>query len=90
MRFDPNSSLLAGRSTAQLQTDLQNAQQAYIDLTAGAKAVSLSYTQGDGAKNVTYTPANMAALAALIRLLQSQLGIVTRGRRPIQFYYGDR
>lgn len=83
--FDPNSSLLAGRPTAQLQTDLANAQQAYIDLSSGAKAVTLSYTQGDGSKSVTYTPADLAALSALIKMLQMQLGIVTRGRRPIRF-----
>lgn len=90
MLFDPNSSLLAGRSTAQLQTDLANAQQAYIDLSTGAKGESYSYTQGDGAKSVTYTRADLGALQALIRLLQQQLGIIGRGRRPIRFYYGAR
>ncbi len=85
--FDPNSSLLAGRSTAQLQTDLNNAQQAYIDLSSGAKAVSLSYTQGDGSKTVTYTPADIGALSALIRTLQLQLGIIPRGRKPLRFNF---
>jgi len=85
--FDPTTSLLAGRPTAQLQTDLANAQQAYIDLSTGAKGESYSYTQGDGSKSVTYTQANLGALTALIRTLQMQLGVVTRGRRPARFRF---
>ncbi len=86
MLFNPNTSLLAGRSTAQLQTDLANAQQAYIDLSTGAKGENYSYTQGDGAKAVTYTKANIESLTALIRMLQQQLGIVSRARRPVRFF----
>ena len=85
--FDPSTSLLAGRSQSQLQTDLANAQQAYIDISTGSKGESYSYTQGEGARSVTYTRANLSALTALIRTLQMQLGIVTRGRRPVRFYY---
>ena len=85
--YNPTTSILAGRSTAQLQADLAAAQQAYIDLTTGAKGVSFSYTQGDGAKSVTYTPANLPSLVALIKQLQAQLGIVTRPRRPVRFWY---
>ncbi len=83
--FDPSSSILAGRSTVQLQTDLANAQQAYIDLSTGGKGETYSYTQGDGAKSVTYTRANLGQLVALIKELQVQLGIVTCPRRPIRF-----
>lgn len=85
--FDPTTSLLAGRPTAQLQIDLANAQQAYIDLSTGAKGESYSYTQGDGSKSVTYTQANLGALTALIRTLQLQLGVVTRGRKPVRFRF---
>lgn len=85
--FDPSKSLLAGRSSAQLQIDLNNAQQAYIDLSSGAKGESYSYTQGEGSKSVTYTRANLAALTAMIRTLQMQLGIVQHGRRPVRFQY---
>ena len=81
--FDPSTSLLAGRSTTALQADLDAAQQAYIDLSTGAKGESYSYTQGDGSKSVTFTRANIAQLVALIRTLQMQLGIITHGRRPI-------
>lgn len=87
MLFDPTKSLLAGRSTAQLQADLAAAQQAYIDLSSGAKGESFSYTQGDGAKSVTYTRANLGQLAALIRTLQLQLGVVQQGRAPARFRF---
>lgn len=82
--FNPATSLLAGRPTAQLQQDLANAQQAYIDLMTGSKGESYSYTQGDGTKSVTYTRANVAQLASMIQLLQAQLGIVARPRNPIR------
>lgn len=85
--FDPTTSLLAGRSTTQLQADLNAAQQAYIDISSGAKGESYSYTQGDGSKSVTYTRTNLAQLAALIRMLQMQLGVVTCGRRPARFNF---
>jgi len=73
--------------TATLQQALANAQSALIALQTGSKGVSLSYTQGDGAKSVTYTPANIDALTALIRQLQQQLGIIRHARRPIRFVY---
>ncbi|WP_206118984.1 gpW family head-tail joining protein [Chromobacterium fluminis] len=82
--FNPNTSLLAGMSTAALQQALQDAQQAYIDLSTGAKGESFSYTQGDGAKSVTYTRANIGQLQMLIRQLQQQLGIISRARRAIR------
>ncbi|MCP1290924.1 gpW family protein [Chromobacterium sp. S0633] len=82
--FNPNTSLLAGLSTAALQQALQDAQQAYIDLSTGAKGESFSYTQGDGAKSVTYTRANIGQLQMLIRQLQQQLGIIPRARRAIR------
>jgi hypothetical protein len=74
-------------NTTALQASLAVAQQAYIDLSTGAKGESYSYTQGDGVKSVTYTRANLPALANMIQLLQSQLGIVSRARRPVRFWY---
>ncbi len=79
--------LFDGFSPAALQTALANAQQAYLDLSTGAKGVSFSYSQGDGGKSVTYTAANLPALAALIRQLQQQLGTVGRARRPMRFRF---
>ncbi len=83
--YNPNTSIFAGMSTAQLQTALTNAQAAYINLSSGAQAVTLNYTQGDGAKSVTYQQTNLGQLNALIRQLQAQLGIVRHPRRPIRF-----
>lgn len=80
-------SIFAGMDTTTLQQALANAQAALIALQTGSKGVSFSYTQGDGAKSVTYTPANIGALTALIRQLQQQLGIICRARRPIRFVY---
>ena len=85
--FDSTTSLLAGRSTAQMQLDLAAAQQAYIDLSTGAKGDSFSYTQGDGSKSVTFTRANISELAALIRMLQQQLGVIRQARRPARFRF---
>ncbi|MCP1376035.1 gpW family protein [Dyella lutea] len=82
--YNPATSLLAGMPTAQLQQALAAAQQAYIDLSTGAKGESYSYTQGDGSKSVTYTRANLPALQNLIQTLQAQLGIVCRPRQPVR------
>lgn len=85
--FDPNQSLLAGGGLTrdQLTAMLNAAQNAYFQLAAGGKIVKAMYVQGDGTKSVEYTPANMTYLNGLIMLLQSQLGIVRRARRPINF-----
>lgn len=85
--YDPTTSIFAGMSPAQLQTALANAQQAYLDISTGVKGVTFSYTQGDGAKSVTYTQTNCAQLVALIKQLQVQLGIVPRGRQPMRFVF---
>jgi len=86
--FNPNSSLLAGALTpAQLQAALTTAQQAYLELAAGAKGVSFSYSQGDGNRSVSYQQTDIGQLTSLIQLLQAQLGIVTRPRRTLRFRY---
>lgn len=85
--YDTTTSIFAGMPTAALQAALANAQQAYLDLSTGAKGESYSYSQGDGAKSVTYTKANIGALVALIKQLQVQLGITQRGRRPVRFRF---
>ncbi|EMY3532459.1 phage head-tail adapter protein [Yersinia ruckeri] len=86
--FDANTSLLAGAMTrAQLQEALTRAQQAYIELSSGAKGVSFSYAQGDGTRSVTYQQTDISVLVGLIQLLQAQLGIVKRSRRALRFRY---
>ncbi|MGD7730928.1 gpW family head-tail joining protein [Escherichia coli] len=83
-----NTSLLAGGMTdEQLRDALQKAQQAYIDLTTGSRGVSFSYTQGDGTRSVSYQQSSLADLLALIQLLQAQLGIVARPRKPVRFRF---
>lgn len=86
-RYDPSRSIFAGMPQQQLQEDLNRAQRAYSKLLSGEKEVSLSYTQGDGSKSVTYTQTNMANLVVLIKQLQAQLGIVHAPRRPIRFWF---
>lgn len=81
------TSIFAGMSTTQLQAVLASAQQAYIDLTTGGKPQAAAYTQGDGSKSVTYTPASLPNLTMLIKQLQAQLGIIRHTRRPMRFVY---
>ena len=80
-------SILSGMSTAALQAALAAAQQAYLDLSTGAKGESYSYTQGDGARAVTYSKANIPQLIALIKQLQMQLGLIRRTRQPLRFLF---
>ncbi|AYH09412.1 phage head-tail adapter protein [Pectobacterium parmentieri] len=86
--FNRNTSLLAGAMTReQLEDALMKAQQAYIDLVSGSRGVSFSYTQGDGTRSVSYQESEIEDLAALIQLLQAQLGVVSRPRRPMRFRF---
>lgn len=86
--FNRNTSLLAGGMTdEQLRDALQKAQQAYIDLTTGSRGVSFSYAQADGTRSVSYQQSSLADLLALIQLLQAQLGIVARPRKPVRFRF---
>lgn len=86
--FNRNTSLLAGSMTdEQLRDALQKAQQAYIDLTTGSRGVSFSYSQGDGTRSVSYQQSSLDDLLALIQLLQAQLGIVARPRKPVRFRF---
>jgi gpW len=80
-------SIFSGMTTAQLQALLLAAQGAYTDLLLGQKGVSFSYTQGDGARAVTYAATNTAQLLALIRQLQQALGMICHARRPARFIY---
>jgi len=77
-------SIFAGMTTGQLQAYLTSAQQAFIELSSGKSAVSVSYAQGDGSKSVTYRSVDLAALTRLIRMLQQELGLITRARRAIR------
>lgn len=79
-------SLFDGMSQDQLRAALTSAQAALIELQTGGRAVSLSYTQGDGSKSVTRKMATVAECSMLIRQLQVALGIA-RPRRAARFVY---
>jgi hypothetical protein len=83
MRYDPSRSLLAGMDTTVLRQNLAQMQQDYLDLSAGRKVQTATYTQGDGAKSVAYTAATIGQLAMAIRQLQAQLGIACSPRSAI-------
>jgi len=69
---------------ATLETRLAEAKQAQHELLTGAKAVSLSYSQGGGSHSMSFTAANLGDLNAYIFDLKRQLGFVS-GRRPFRF-----
>lgn len=85
--FDPSTSLFAGMSDAQLRQALANAQVAYQEMLLGERGVKFSYTQGDGAKAVEFTPTSPQQIMMLIRQLQLQLGLISRARRPIRLAF---
>lgn len=78
----------AGMTQAQLQALLAQAQQAYVDVMLGNKNVSLSYTQGDGAKAVTKQMTSQANVLAFIMMVERALGMPCARRRPIRPVYG--
>lgn len=71
------TSILDGIGVPALQVRLASMQQAYLDLTSGAKVQVASYSQGDGGKSVTYTMANIADLTQAILSVQSQIDTAT-------------
>lgn len=86
--FNRNTSLLAGSMTdEQLRDALQKAQQAYIDLTTGSRGVSFSYSQETGHGRYLISKAPCLACWRWIQLLQAQLGIVARPRKPVRFRF---
>lgn len=82
------TSILDGVDVTVLQTRLAAMQQAYLDLTTGGKIESASYTQGDGAKQVKYTVANIGDLTQAILAVQSQIdrltGVCINRRAPLR------
>ena len=82
--YNPNTSTLAGMTTAQLQAALASAQAALVQLQTGGKVVSVSYSQGDGSRSVSYTAANMAGLTQFIMQIQRQLGVPGVRRRALR------
>ncbi len=62
-----------GMSTADMQSRLAALQAAYFDLSAGAKVVTASYSQGDGSKSVTYRQSDLSDIRNAIYMLQMAL-----------------
>lgn len=89
------TSILDGLDVATLQARLTEMQLAYLDLTSGAKAQTVSYSQADGGRSVSYTMANLADLTAAILTVQTQIDQLQGGtapprRRPRSYYGGCR
>lgn len=82
----PTTSILDGMTDADLRAALATAQKALIDLSVGAKPVSVAYTQGNGSRSVTYSKTEIPQINALIYAIQTKLGI-SPGRRPIRFRF---
>lgn len=85
-RFDPTTSDLALIPLATLQQWQSDAVTALHQLSIGAKVVTASYSQGDGSRAVTYTPANINDLRAWLAKLNAQLGL-GKGRRPMRVQF---
>ena len=83
----PGPDIFAGLPRAELQAQLAATQRAYMALAGGQKIATASYAQGDGAKSVTYTTADLGQMTMLIKQLQKTLGILPRARRPMRFIY---
>jgi hypothetical protein len=85
------TSILDGLDVGILQARLVSLQQAYLDLSSGARGETYSYTQGEGAKSVTYTRANLGDLTQAILVVQTQIdrvnGVRSHRRAPMRPYF---
>jgi len=85
------TSIYSTIDTTTLQSWLPQLIQARMDVIAGRKAQAVSYSQSDGARSVTYTPADRAAITAEIVAIQSELsarGVMQGGgRAPMRPYF---
>lgn len=81
MAFNQTASIFAGMSQPALQAALNSAQAAYIALASGAQVTTVTYSQGEGNRSVTYRRTNQGALVQLIGELKACLGITPYSRR---------
>jgi hypothetical protein len=85
------TSIYDGLDVGTLQARLTALQLALLDLEAGAKIVTASYTQGDGAKAVTYSQADRASLRQTILSVQTQIdrinGVCVNRRAPLRPFF---
>lgn len=87
MAFDRETSILAGMSDDQVRAALTAAHQALVEIQTSKRPVSVSYSQGNGSRSVTYNVNTLQDLMAFIRLCQAQLGIITSPRRAIRVVF---
>lgn len=85
--FRPGESPLAGIPNTILRKNLVELQTVLMEFAAGGRVVKASYTQGDGVKTVEFQQTNIAQIQGMIKLIQMQLGLIHRARRPINFVY---
>jgi len=74
----PTSGALVGMTEAQLRAHRTRLQDALVALVASDKPVELSYSQGDGARQVKYRGGDEGTIRALITEINGWLG---EGRR---------
>jgi len=79
--FNQADSVFAGMSQPQLQHALNEAQRALIKLQIGERAVTVTYSQGEGTRHVQYKSTNPGALVQLINELKACLGLAPVARR---------
>jgi hypothetical protein len=79
--YDPLESPLSLLPRTTVQAWLTAAMTAEQELSTGAKVATASYSQGDGSRSVTYTPADLFRLRARIQELAAFLGVGRPGRR---------
>ncbi|MFH5923835.1 gpW family protein [Roseomonas xinghualingensis] len=76
--------VFAGMSRGALEGYRAQLQAALIELGTGQKAVTVAYSQGTGARNVTFAPTDDEKIRGLIRQINAALGI-SRGARSVVF-----
>ncbi|MCW5760353.1 MAG: hypothetical protein KIS90_11360 [Phenylobacterium sp.] len=81
--YDITTSVLAGMDEPVLRALLSSLQASLVELMSGSKVAKAAYTQGNGARSVEFTQADLGQLRMLIREVQAQLGIVPSPRRAI-------
>lgn len=74
----PTSGALVGMTEAEMRAHRGRLQTALVNLIASDKPIKLSYTQGDGARQVEYRGGDEATIRALINEINGWLG---EGRR---------
>jgi hypothetical protein len=84
--LDQNRTVLAGIPRAALLLWQPQLQAAMLSGALGTRPLSLSYTQGDGAKNVSYNVTTFAEISGLLMLVNRILGYPS-ARRPMRPYF---